>query len=141
MVMERLGSIVRLQESTVTREAKRMKVLIADDRARVRYALKVLLDRQSDVQVVGEVFHASSLSAQVEATRPDILLLDWGLPGLGKPASIDAIRRDHPGLKVIVLSGQPDVGKQAMLAGADGFVNKTETPDQLLTVIHSCGCA
>ena len=85
-------------------------------------------------------FHASGLSKQVEATGPDILLLDWGLPGLLKQLSIEALRRANPGLKVIVLSGQPEAGKEAMLAGADAFVNKTETPEQLLTVIHSCAC-
>lgn len=122
-------------------EVMRMKVLIADDRARVRFALKVLLEQQMELEVVGEAMHANELPQQVELSRPDVLLLDWGLPGLTSPRTIEAIRRANPELRVIVLSGQPEVGKQALLAGADAFVDKTETPEQLLTVIQSCGCA
>lgn len=116
----------------------RVRVLIADEQAKVRFALRVLLERQAEIEVVGEASSVSALVQQAKATRPTLLLLDWGLPGLSTAHSMRAIRQLDPSLKVIVLSGRPEAGREAMLAGADGFVNKTDAPEELLTVVQSC---
>ena len=114
------------------------KVLIADGRARVRFGLRTLLDKQSDVEVVGEVAEAAKLVDEVRACCADLVLVDWGLPGLENASAIKLLREAYPEIGLIVLSGQPEVRQAALKAGADAFVNKTESPVYLLSVIENC---
>ncbi len=125
------GAHVYLMESPT-------RVLIADGRARVRFGLRTLLDKASDVEVVGEVEGAEDLIEEIEACCADLLLVDWGLPGLENAALIETLREICPGIGVIVLSGHPEVRQAALQAGADAFVNKTESPVYLLSVIEDC---
>jgi DNA-binding NarL/FixJ family response regulator len=113
-------------------------VLIADGRARVRYALGVLLRRQAGIVVVGEADQAESLIEQAESLCPDLVLVDWGLPGLTNGRSIQTLRRRCPEISLIVLSGSPEAQQAALDAGADDFVNKTESAEHLLSTIEQC---
>jgi len=101
-----------------------MRVLLADDQPRVRFALRVLLERQPELKVVGEAIAVEGLLVQTEATRPDLLLLAWELPGLAAVGSLSALRRICPGLFVIALSGRPEARRAALAAGADAFVSR-----------------
>ena len=114
------------------------RVLIADGRARVRFGLRTLLDKASDVEVVGEVEEADDLVEKIEACCADLVLVDWGLPGLENAALIETLRETCPEVGLIVLSGHPEVRQAALQAGADAFVNKTESPVYLLSVIEDC---
>lgn len=114
-----------------------MRILLADQEANVRFALRTLLERQPKAQVVGEAANFEALAGQVEATCPDLVLLDWSLSGVAADQSLPALRKACPGLAVIVLSGQPEVRRAALAAGADGFVGKTDPPEQLLAAILS----
>ncbi|MFV2045726.1 MAG: response regulator transcription factor [Anaerolineales bacterium] len=122
----------------VSRMESLTRVLIADSRARVRFGLRILLDKQSDVEVVGEVDKAGDLIEEIRACCADLVLVDWGLPGLEDGSLIEALLQACPDTKLIVLSGRPEVKEAAMQAGADAFVNKTETPVHLLSVIKDC---
>lgn len=113
-----------------------MRILLADDQPRVRFALRVLLGRQPGLKVVGEAIAAEDLLAQTEATCPDLLLLGWELPGLAAAGSLSALRRIRPDLFVVVLSGRTGVRRAALDAGADAFVSKTDPPGRLLAVIE-----
>ena len=114
-----------------------MRVLLADDRARVRWALRVLLEQQPGVHIVGEAVDAEGLLAQAEAGRPDLVLLDWDLPGLHADGALSAWRTICPGSYVIALSGRPEARQAALAAGADAFVSKGDPPDRLLAAIFS----
>jgi DNA-binding NarL/FixJ family response regulator len=114
-----------------------MRVLVADDQAHVRSAIQVLLKQETDVTVVGEVGEAGELLAQLWATHPDLLLLDWELPGLTAMGSLTILRNRFPALMVVALSGQPEARQAALAAGVDAFVSKTDPPEQLLAVLHS----
>jgi DNA-binding NarL/FixJ family response regulator len=116
-----------------------MRVLIADDGCKVRFALQVLLDSQPGLEVVGQATYAQDLSVQVEATEPDLVLLAWELSGLDALGSIPALREVRPHLMVIVLSGRPEARQAALDAGADVFVSKTDPPEHLLAAIQVCG--
>ena len=113
------------------------KVLIADGREKVRFALNVLLGREEFIEVVGEAVAADSLMQQIQICSPDLILVDWGLPGLADGPSLQAIRQKCPNAALIVLSGRPEAEEEAVLAGADAFVNKTESPAHLLSVIRA----
>jgi DNA-binding NarL/FixJ family response regulator len=112
-----------------------MRVLLADDQVKVRFALRVLLERQPDVAVVGEASDARELVDQLAATRPDALILDWELPGLAATRAIAALLKAFPGLIVIALSGRPEARREAEMAGASAFVSKTDPPECLLAVM------
>jgi len=114
-----------------------MRVLLADDQVKVRFALRVLLERQPDVVVVGEAANAREMIDQIAATHPDALLLDWELPGLAAPRAIEALFKSFPGLTVIALSGRSEARREAEMAGANGFVSKTDPPECLLAVMGS----
>jgi len=116
-----------------------MRILIADGQSKVRFALRLLLGRRAEDEVVGEVAHAGELLPQIEATHPDLLLLDWELSGLSPDDSMNALREALPNLGVVVLSGRPETCQAALTAGADAFVSKTDPPERLLAAINGCG--
>ena len=114
-----------------------MQILLADEQTRVRLALQILLSQEPGVTVVGEAVEAADLLAQIRATRPDLVLLDWGLPGLATIGSLSALHTACPNLSVIVLSGRPEARQMALAAGADEFISKIDPPEKLLAAIHS----
>jgi CheY-like chemotaxis protein len=74
---------------------------------------------------------------QLQATHPDLLLLDWELPGLSAIGSLAGLRKGFPAMLVVALSGQPEARRAALSAGVDAFVSKAEPPEQLLAALHS----
>lgn len=117
-----------------------MRILIAEDQPKVRFALRVLLERQPDLSVIGEAVDATDLLTQTETTQPDLVLLGWELPDLAEENSLDALRQVCPGLLVVVLSCRPEARRNALAAGADQFVSKADPPERLLMAIDHCRC-
>ncbi len=109
-----------------------MRVLVADDDRRVRLALRVFLEERGLV-VVGEAASVQEIDPLVQGLRPDLLLLDWELPGLPKEggAEIPAWTKD---LRVVALSSRP-FGKLDPLAYPIEFVCKTDPPDRLIAAL------
>jgi DNA-binding NarL/FixJ family response regulator len=124
-----------------------MRVLVADDHAAVRSALRRLLKEQPGFHVVGEVVSGTELLDQVAATQPDLVLLNWELRGLSHTSHLTAGRvrrsllnalhslRSHP--KVIALSSRPELRHAALNAGADAFVSKRDPPERLLRTLRT----
>jgi DNA-binding NarL/FixJ family response regulator len=112
-----------------------MRILLADNQPKVRHALRVLLEHQPGLKVVGEVTDGADLVARIEATRPDIVLLHWRLRGWSAVDSLSSLREAYPDPAVIVLSGHPEVEDAALAAGADAFVSKADPPEKLLEAI------
>jgi two-component system nitrate/nitrite response regulator NarL len=115
-----------------------MRILLADDQAKVRFALGVLLGRQVGFEVIGEAVDAQDLLARAEAACPDVVLLAWELPGMAAGEVVAALQRMCPGLVVIALSGRLEARQVALAAGADAFVCKCESPERLLAAIKAC---
>ena len=114
-----------------------MRVLIADDEEMVRSALKLILEQDGAYQITGEVESIASLVAQIDAQHPDLLVLDWELPGLGgKNLFLHGLRERWHELRILVLSGNPHSRKLALALGVDAFVSKTEPPERLLESIQ-----
>jgi DNA-binding NarL/FixJ family response regulator len=115
-----------------------MRVLLADDNRKVRYALTALLQRRPELTIVGEVNDGGNLVAVIDLTEPELLLIDWQLSGFAETGSIPALRERYPELMIVVLSGRPEVGQQALALGADEFVSKIDPPERLLGAITAC---
>jgi DNA-binding NarL/FixJ family response regulator len=112
-----------------------MDVLLADDQAKVRSALRLVLNHEPNLDVLGEAVDATGLLDWMKAVGPDLVLLDWELPDF-TPDLLDTLREHCPALAVIALSGQPEARQAALDAGADAFVSKGEPPDRLLAAIR-----
>lgn len=112
-----------------------MRILVADSQPRVRFALRVLLEQQPGLQVVGEAADSRELLAQVGSRSPDLVLLGWELPGLLPVDSLLALRKIRSDLQVIALSGRPEARQMALDAGANAFVSKSDPPERLLAAI------
>ena len=113
-----------------------MRVFIADADQELLLALQLLLHQEPGMPLVGIAVRASGVLAQVGASRPDVVLLDWFLPG--RPATemladLHALER-RP--QIIVLSVQPEVESEARAAGADAFVAKSASPDRLVAILR-----
>lgn len=113
-----------------------MRVLLADGRDQVRSALHILLHEEVGLALVGDVDDARSLPTIINATRPDVLLLDWELPYLVGPRMLVTLRARFPNLRVIVLSCQLENQHLVLVSGADAFVSKIEPPDRLLELLR-----
>jgi DNA-binding NarL/FixJ family response regulator len=116
-----------------------MRILLADEQTRVCSALEILLRQEPDVSIVVEASEGTELLAQVRATQPDLVLLDWGLPDLSVIGSLPGLHSICPNLTVIVLSSRPEARLEALAAGADDFVSKIDPPAQLLLAIQAAG--
>lgn len=115
-----------------------MRILLADDQNKVRYALRILLCQQPGLEIVGEAPTADDLMMQLRSACPDLTLLDWELPGLAEAGGLAAIRRLCPRVEVVVLSSRPGAGRAAQAAGAHAFVSKSDPPERLLAAVRAC---
>lgn len=114
-----------------------MRILVADADPNVRFALRALLEQQAGVQVVAEAGSLATLLDKARSTCPDVMLLDWGLGGLTPVDLLSDLREACLGLAVIALSGRSKARQAALAAGADGFVCKTDSPEELLSAVQS----
>lgn len=112
-----------------------LRILVADDQSDVRYALRTLLQlvKELHVEVVGEAADADTLLDEVASLEPDMLLVDWKLPGLRAIAYLRAL---YPQLRIIVLSVRAEARQAALDAGADAFVFKGDPVERLVEAIQ-----
>lgn len=98
--------------------------------------MQTLLQQESGQIQVRESSDLDSLATQIREFRPNLVLLDWELPGRPAAALLLALHRldYHP--CVIVLSTRPELESEARSVGADGFVCKGDSPDRLLQVFR-----
>ena len=114
-----------------------MRIVIADRQVATRSALNMLLTPEEDVDIVGEAGDKEQLLSMVEATQPDVVLLDWELVGSATVGLLADLRALGTSLKVIALSGRSEAQQAAMGAGVDGFVSKGDSPVRLLTTLRA----
>ncbi len=115
-----------------------MRILVADDRSQVRSALHLLLESEPGMTVIEDIADADELFERVRTTCPDLVLIDWELPGLESSGLISALRSICPNLSVIALSGIPEAREAALAANVDGFVSKGDPPERLLETVYRC---
>jgi DNA-binding NarL/FixJ family response regulator len=115
-----------------------MHVLVADGHTQVRWALRTAIKEAFDLVVIDEAYDAQSLLAKAQVLEPDLLLIEWELPGLAAgQALISDLHALTPGCRVAVLSRLPEARQAALAAGADLFVSKSAAPQQLLAALRT----
>lgn len=117
-------------------EGTMIRVVLADDQALVRAGLRALLDSESDLEVVGEAQDGGEALAVVQATRPDVVLMDIRMPGVDGLEATRQIAADPElaQVRVVVLTTFQDDEYvfAALRSGAGGFLLKDARPEQLL---------
>jgi DNA-binding NarL/FixJ family response regulator len=115
----------------------KIRILIADRQSAVRSAVRLLVEKRLELDVVGEAADSEELLAQLESLRPDIILLDWDLPGRSTASLFDAFGELDRQPMVVVLGVKPESMQSALAVGADAFVSKGDPPKRLLTAIRA----
>ena len=115
-----------------------IRVLIVDDQELLRRGLRMLLETEEDIEVVGEAEHGLRALASIPALAPDVVLADARMPELDGIGLVERCRRDHPGLPVLVLTTFDDARlvRSILDAGAAGFLLKDISTDALSEAIR-----
>jgi DNA-binding NarL/FixJ family response regulator len=120
-------------------EDSRMRTLIADGQASVRSALRLVLEQEPGVSAVAEVDKLKDVVAVARSSSSDMILLDWDLASGCLTKLMAALRKTRCPC-VVVLSGHLETRSAALDAGADYFVSKGDSPDQLISAVRNCLC-
>jgi DNA-binding NarL/FixJ family response regulator len=118
-----------------------MRILVADDHGIVRAGIKLLLERQADLDVVAEAGDGVDAVESALASRPDLCILDVGMPRLTGLQAARAIRSHLPEARVLMLSMHDDERYlfEALKAGASGYVLKREADQDLVEAVRAVG--
>lgn len=119
-----------------------IRVLLIEDHAIVRAGLRALLQASADIQIIGEAQNGQEGVRAAQTLRPDLILLDLGMPRLNGIQAARQIIRASPRAKVLVLSGYSDEQhvREAMAAGVAGYVLKQSAGTDLLEAIRETAC-
>ncbi len=116
-----------------------LRVFVADDHGVLRAGLRLLIDAQPDMQVVGEAGDGPSTLQRVTELQPDLILLDLTMPGLGGLEILPLLRQRAPASRILILTMHDNEGylRQALGAGAAGYVLKGAVDSELLNAIRA----
>jgi two-component system response regulator DevR len=118
-----------------------LRILLVDDHEVVRLGVRALIDRQPEMEVVGEAGTVREAVSQAEQLLPDVVVLDVRLPGGDGLEACEKIKSQRPETRVIMLTSFPDdhVLFDAIAAGADGYVLKQIGSDDLIRALERVG--
>lgn len=116
-----------------------VKVLLADDHAVFRDGIKLLLGHEPGFEVVGEVGTLDGLQALVRQLQPDLLLIDYHMPGGDSSALVNHLKHALPALRIVFLTGSSSgqVLKQLSTVQADGILLKDGSGAELMTQLRA----
>ncbi len=116
-----------------------ISAVIADDHAVVREGLRRLLETETDIEVVSEAGDGREVLDEVGRHTPDVVILDITMPRLGGLETLERLRSNHPGTKVILLSvhGDPPFIQSAVNLGADGYVLKNGRVTEVVSAVRA----
>jgi DNA-binding NarL/FixJ family response regulator len=118
-----------------------LRILLVDDHEVVRVGVRALIDRQPDMEVVGEAGTVREAVDQARQLKPDVVVLDIRLPGGDGLDACRQIKEDRPETRIIVLTSFPDDEMlfDAIACGAEGYVLKEIGSDELLRALERIG--
>ena len=115
-----------------------IRIVVVDDHAVVRSGLRLLLEAEDDMEVVGEAGNAHDAVFEVRAQKPDVILLDVVMPGESGIEAAPKLLHEAPDAKVLVLSMQDDPSyvREAFAAGASGYVLKEAVDAEVVAAVR-----
>jgi len=117
---------------------KKLRVYLADDHPVVRNGLRVLLEAQPDMEVVGEAQDGAAAIRGVRDLLPDVVILDISMPGVGGAEATVCLHAECPEVRVVALTAYEDRGylNRLLAAGAVGYILKRSAADELVQAIR-----
>jgi DNA-binding NarL/FixJ family response regulator len=117
----------------------KIRVLIADDHAILREGLRALLSTTADIDVIGEAADGHEAIERVRALRPDVVIMDAAMPGLGGLEATLELRRTDPDIKIVVLTQYEDREyiRRFLQAGVSGYLLKKSAGKELASAIRA----
>jgi NarL family two-component system response regulator LiaR len=128
-----------MERTTSVIDQDPIRVMIVDDHTMVRKGLAAMLKVKPDLKLVGEASNGQEALQVCEAVRPDVILMDLVMPRMDGTAAIRAVRRQWPGVRVIVLTSfkERDLVQRALQAGAISYLLKNVSSDDLAQAIRA----
>ena len=116
-----------------------IKILLVDDHAVVRMGFKMLIEAEDDITVIGEAESGEGAIKLFQDLKPDIIVMDITMPGIGGLEAIDRIMAKDKNTKILVLSAHEDSvhPKRVLNAGAMGYLTKRSAAEELIKAIKS----
>jgi two-component system, NarL family, response regulator NreC len=118
---------------------RKIRILLADDHNLMRSGLSVLLEQQPDLAVVGEASDGREAVALVKSLKPDVVVMDIGMPNLNGIEAGRRITQDHPQIAIVMLSMHSDESYvlRALKVGAKGYLLKDSAEADLIRAVHA----
>lgn len=120
------------------RDITKIHILVADDHAVLRSGLKMLLDAETDMEVIGEAGMAWEALDVAKRVKPDLCLLDLSMPGVGGLEIIPDLKKAVMSMRILVLTMHDDESyvREVLKSGAHGYILKKAADTELLTAIR-----
>ena len=119
--------------------SRTLRILIADDHAVVRQGLKLLINSQPDMTVVGEAADGAAVLQQAASVDPDIVVMDLSMPDMNGLVATRALKDARPSVDIVALTRHDDETflQEVLRAGASGYVLKQSNPAEFLQAIRA----
>lgn len=121
------------------KDMKKLRILLADDHKVVREGLRLLIESQQDMRVVGEAANGEEVMQKARKLKPDLVVMDLSMPKLNGLQATEQLKMEHPDVKVVALTAYEDESylRQLCRAGAAGYVLKRSAGDELMLAIST----
>jgi len=119
--------------------SEKIRILIAEDHQTVREGIKLLVNNQPDMEVIGEAGDGDIAIKMAQELKPDLVLMDISMPSLNGLKATKRLRSMQPNIKIITLTRHTDDGylQQLISAGSNGYVLKQSAPTELINAIRT----
>ena len=116
---------------------KKLQILLADDHKMVRDGLRLLIDGQSDMRVMGEAANGREVLQKARELKPDVVVMDLSMPELNGLQATERLKAESPEIKVVAMTANEDESylRQLVKVGAAGYVLKHSAGDELVKAI------
>jgi two-component system response regulator NreC len=118
-----------------------MRIVLAEDHNTVREGIKMLVNAQTDMEVVGEAGDGAAAIRTVREKRPDVVVMDVSMPEMNGLTATKKLKTEFPDVKILTLTRHDDDSflEQLIGAGASGYVLKQSAPAELINAIRTVG--
>ena len=118
-----------------------MRIVLAEDHKTVREGIKMLVNAQTDMEVVGEAGDGAAAIKSVREKRPDVIVMDISMPEMNGLKATRKLKSEFPDVKILTLTRHSDDSflEQLIGAGASGYILKQSAPAELINAIRTVG--
>ncbi len=120
-------------------DARRLRIILADDHVTMRRGLCLLIDNEPDMQVVSEVSDGAAAVREAAALTPDVIVMDISMPGMNGLVATRMLKQIQPAAAIVTLTRHADDAyvQELLRAGVSGYVLKQSAPSEVLQAIRA----